>query len=187
MIRALKQKKVGGFTLIELIMVIVILGILAAIAIPKLFDFSGDAKRATALGVLGAVRTAVALYFSKNALPPPTGGNRPWWPNFTQLTSADSGPGVVMESKMADNPFSENGNSASRNNVDSVNLASDALLAQKIPLIPINNTGAWAYDSKADGIPSLPEGQPYPQPGQGADVGQFWANTTTLGFGEASF
>ncbi|MBI5365941.1 MAG: VWA domain-containing protein [Planctomycetes bacterium] len=67
----------------------------------------GNPADAQVLGVLGSVRSALALYFTKNALPPPTGGNRPWWPNATQLRGSDRADElVVLESKMPDNPFS---------------------------------------------------------------------------------
>ena len=55
-----------AFTLIELVMVIAILGILAAVAIPRFIDLSEDAEEAAEEGVVGSVRSGIYTYYSDN-------------------------------------------------------------------------------------------------------------------------
>ena len=58
----------NGFTLIEIVIVIVIIGILAAVAIPKYEDMREEARSATIKGQLGTIRSAIAIQYAKNAL-----------------------------------------------------------------------------------------------------------------------
>lgn len=70
-----KQSNQKGFTLIELVMVIVILGILGALAAPQYVDLQSEAKTANENGVAGAVRAGITTYFID-----PDRGNRTSFP-----------------------------------------------------------------------------------------------------------
>lgn len=59
------MKRSAGFTLIELIIVIVILGILAVTAAPKFLNLQGDARTSTVNAMKGAVQSAAAMAYSK--------------------------------------------------------------------------------------------------------------------------
>jgi type IV pilus assembly protein PilA len=55
-----------GFTLIELMLVVAIIGLLAAIAIPKFANLVVKAKEASVKGKLGALRSALSIYYADN-------------------------------------------------------------------------------------------------------------------------
>jgi len=83
----LVSEKQKGFTLIELVMVIVILGILAAFALPRFANLSGDARAATVEGAAGSMKSASAIVHSKA---------------LAENKTAASGESVILEGETID-------------------------------------------------------------------------------------
>ncbi|MGB0951608.1 MAG: type II secretion system protein [Planctomycetota bacterium] len=90
----------AGFTLVELVVVIIVLGILAAIAVPKFMDFTTDAKDSALKGSLGGVRSAISNFYAYSGTP--AGGGTIAYPTLAELTTT----GTVMAQGIPANPYS---------------------------------------------------------------------------------
>jgi type II secretory pathway pseudopilin PulG len=115
--------------LIELVTVIVILGILSAVALPVYLDYRADAKAAACKGALGGVRAGIANYYACSATP--SGGGTLAYPTLAQLTTA----GTVMMDVVPDNPYDTD---ATPNNVVASSDAKGTVSG---------TTGGWCYNA----------------------------------------
>jgi general secretion pathway protein G len=70
-VTTMKKAARRGFTLVELVIVVLVIGIIAAIAAPKMFDTAGDARRNATQQSLRTLRSAIELYRAQNGTYPP--------------------------------------------------------------------------------------------------------------------
>lgn len=120
-----QARKRSGFTLIELIFIIIILGILATIAIAKYQQFDLEAKKSACRSALGALRSGISIYYSNKAA---TMGI-PFWPEIDTLRQV----GMVVEFVIPTNPFQSDTN------------APDSIVEGTTRGVTVGTRGGWAY------------------------------------------
>ncbi len=68
--QTLRARKRSAFSLVELVVVVLIIGILAAVAAPRMFNTAGDARDSGTKASLGVLRDSIELYKSQNGTYP---------------------------------------------------------------------------------------------------------------------
>lgn len=95
--RSLARRVQAGFTLIELMIVVAIIGILAAVALPAYQDYTVRAKITEGIGLASAAKTAVAEAFQANGTVPTTNALAGYAPSATKyVSSIDVGAGGMI-------------------------------------------------------------------------------------------
>ncbi len=118
-------RKEKGFTLIELVIIIVVLGILASVAIPKYKNIVAESKEAACKGALGSLRSGVSIYYANAAVTTGTAD----WPPIDSLRAV----GVVMEHALPANPYQLEAN------------APDSIVTGVTKGTIVGTRGGWAY------------------------------------------
>src|SRR5437660_8216101 len=91
------RKAPKGFTLIEILIVVIILGILAAIVIPQFTSASQDARKNSLASQLQTLRSQIELYKLQHLdnLPSVLIGSSPDWSQFTNKTNSSGTTGTT--------------------------------------------------------------------------------------------
>jgi general secretion pathway protein G len=101
-----RTRKNSGFTLIEILIVVIILGILAAIVIPQFTNASTEAKQSSMASQLQTLRSQIGTYVAQHGGTAPSGTTTP--PLWTQLTEETDATGAVSTSANGFGPYFTN-------------------------------------------------------------------------------
>jgi len=138
------RKTEKGFTLIELMIVVAIIGILAAIAIPRFADLIRKSKEGATKGNLGAIRSALSIYYGENEGRYPGAVNDGASTSISRLTPTylDAMPTVRLGGP---------GPAAHTNHTDTADVTAYRDTGYITKPAPTSDNGQWGYWYNAGG------------------------------------
>jgi Tfp pilus assembly major pilin PilA len=119
----------GGFTVTELVIILVILGIIAAVAIPQYRDIAIEAREASCRSSLISLRSGISIWYANKA----ARGN-PCYPPIDSLLKV----GSVMEQSIPGNPYQDE--------------SGDSIVAGNTRGRVYGTSGGWAYNDSTGEI-----------------------------------
>ena len=132
----------SGFSLVELMIVVAILGLLAAVAIPQLTDPEDETREAALVAAVSALRTAVDSYWSQHDGLPGQGGADQFASQLCRPTDRDGVPGVSETHTLG--PYLDDG----RVPVNPVTGTNTVFVVDSMPVGP-SGAAAWLYDRRS--------------------------------------
>lgn len=128
----MKRGGYTGFTLIELAIIIMVLGVLAAIAVTRYKHIASDAREAACRNALSALRSGITLWYANAAVK----NGLAVWPPIDSVRTID----IVMAQSFPENPFCPESN------------APDSIVAGGSKGTVIGTRGGWAYNQSTGEI-----------------------------------
>jgi MSHA pilin protein MshA len=154
----LRKNNNKGFTMIELLMVIMLVAILGAVALPQFLDFRTEGKVAAAQSIVSSIRSGIKLQYSQQILR--CGGSNGAWPTLAAVSGNNIALGAFCT-------ISTVTNASERRFIDQAEVPANPFGTSTVAACT-NTTGA----TKCAAAAATPGGWCY-----NASSGDFWANT----------